>query len=320
MTSASRASRTASCSAGRLMPSPRFRRRRHAGHPPPRPTWTAGQPPHPGALPLRVVARARSHASRRLLAIDLSCKQRRDVLEPVDALCGARRSGADRARRTSSTTPAANIAAVRSAIRCAVEAAGRVRPATTVGWRVSADQRALSETASECPDSASSSARTTRRRSLGGRGGRGRITAASVACAPAGPTLVVQALCRSRTPSGAWGGSGIRRAPRACRGRSRRTPPAPGRGRGSRRSQRGRGPRYSATEPSWLGSHTATRWCATRSRSAARRLVGQDRQPAVELHRVARDDLAAEHVGQLERDGALARGGGPEDRDDRHRV
>ena len=49
-----------------------------------------------------------------------------------------------------------------------------------------------------------------------------------------------------------------------------------------------------------------------------RRLVGEDRKPAVDLHRVGRYDLRAEAVRDRFRDGALSRGGGTEDRDDLH--
>jgi len=152
------------------------------------------------------------------------------------------------------------------------------------------------------------------------RGGRGRIDGRQRGVRPSRPTIVVKALC------------GVTDAVR-CLGRERHV--------GERR------PHVEAAPAAHDGDPAAVEDLVDRSVGEVRilgdgalvarlphgdemvrdplavgrgRLVGQDRQPAVELHRVARDDLAAEHVGQLERDGALARGGGPEDRDDRHRV
>jgi uncharacterized membrane protein YbhN (UPF0104 family) len=45
------------------------------------------------------------------------------------------------------------------------------------------------------------------------------------------------------------------------------------------------------------------------------RLVREDRQPSIDLHRVRRDDLGLEPWEESLGDGALSRGGGPEDRD-----
>ncbi len=71
------------------------------------------------------------------------------------------------ARRTSSTTPAANISSVRLSMRRSSSSAGTTRPAISVGSRVSDAHRRSRAGTSDAPISASSSARTTRRRSRG---------------------------------------------------------------------------------------------------------------------------------------------------------
>ena len=182
---------------GRVTPTRRCRRRRHAGRGPPRRRWTSGRRRihvrcrlayRRVRVSMRRIASSRSISPASSAVTSWRPWMRSAVLEKVQSA---------RARRTSSTTPAANIAAVRAAIRlCGLGGRERRGRPRAVGWRVSADQSRLSAAASECPDSASSSARTTRRRSFGcTAAAAGASTAASVACAPGRPTLVVQALC-----------------------------------------------------------------------------------------------------------------------------
>ncbi len=74
---------------------------------------------------------------------------------------------------------------------------------------------------------------------------------------------------------------------------------------------------YSATENSARrGSTYAHQVVRDRGQLVERRLVGEDRQPAIDLHRVGRDDLGAEQLGQRDGDLGLAQAGRPEQRDD----
>ena len=75
-------------------------------------------------------------------------------------------------------------------------------------------------------------------------------------------------------------------ARRAGRARCRRTARRPARAAMSPIAARASSPN-SATEPACSSSQTPTRWCGTRRQLSRARLVGQDRQSPVHLHRVA---------------------------------
>ena len=72
----------------------------------------------------------------------------------------------------------------------------------------------------------------------------------------------------------------------------------------------------SATVKSHDGSTRSSRWCGTACSLCRRRLGGADVHPAVDLHRVDRQQLdVAELLGDCQRDRGLPRRGRPDDRD-----
>jgi hypothetical protein len=80
-----------------------------------------------------------------------------------------RESDRARALRASSSAPRSNIRRVLASMRRQSSSRGTSSPKTRVGCLVSADQRRSAPARSELPASASSRARTTRRRSFGCR-------------------------------------------------------------------------------------------------------------------------------------------------------
>ena len=198
---------------------------------------------------------------------------------------------------------------VRRSIRSETRRGGHVepdRPSSDGGCRQPTGGRPWG--ARLAPAACSSRARTTRRRSCGCTATAAAGSAAkSRACAASAPSpRRAPRTWRGRRPAPA-AAAACRRAPRAGRGRCRRT--------------------TTGVRPRARTSSTAAWASRAYSRNGARvirpphrhqvmrragdlgglRLVRQDRQAAVELHRVARDDLAADPLGQLERDRALAR-------------
>ena len=87
---------------------------------------------------------------------------------------------------------------------------------------------------------------------------------------------------------------------------------AAGRARECRGSPRQRRARSCAAVYSSVGSTMSIRWCGMPRRSADRHLVGADVEAAIDRGRVAVDDLAAEPLGQRQRQRALAGRGRPE--------
>ena len=141
-------------------------------------------------------------------------------------------------------------------------------------------------------------------------GGRRRVALGEQRVRAFGAELVVeplQPLARAGRRAAAAGRGRPER--RAGRGRCRRRRPASGPRRGSRRSPRARAAGTRRPSRPRRGPRIPT------SRVGLG-LVGQDRQPAIDLHRVRGDELGGDPAGELLGDGALAGRGRPEDRED----
>ena len=199
----------------------------------------ARDPAHPLALVRGVAARPRDDSLAGLVRRKL-----RDLAQPERLLGGPRdrgRSGAPSApprRRPGGTS---RPSAPRSGARAPPSATSR--PTTSVGRLVSSDQSRSQPGASDAPASASSSARTTRRRSFGctsaPRPGRGARAPRSAACR----ILVVRRLpARARARRAEPEAGRGRRAQPGDRARCRRRRPRCRWPRRARRSRRAREP------------------------------------------------------------------------------
>ena len=227
------------------------------------------------------------------------------------AFSAVRETPAARAARTSSTTPRANISSARCRMRSARTSAGTSRPAISVGRRVASLQSRSLPLTRERPTSASSSARTSR--------------LVSVAC------TTVRAL-GSRRRNRSMPRPGLRRPPPGSAGVA---PARPRRNlevgdRGPEIEPRAAGDDRSARA---LDEHVDRLVCRRRVRTDAhllgersdpdelrrtRRLVREDRQTAVDLHRIGGDDLGSELLGEPLGDCALARRGRSVQRNNLH--
>ena len=267
----------------------------------------ARDPPHPLPLVRRVASRARDDALARLRRRGSVASSSRPERLARPCARRARRSAA----RTSSTTPRAIISSVRAAIRRSSSSCGSVEPD---------DERRLPRRARPEPVAGRDErlADRLRARARGRRGGgrsRGRrplrrgSSSARRACAAAGRASYIALDPRARRRRRPQAGSRGRRARRGGRGRCRpRRPP----------------PRAVPTswsigvvrEPGVLADgHRLAEARGSRRGASARRLVGEDRQAAVDLERVGGDDLGAERVRDAPCDGRLAGRRRAEDRD-----
>ena len=207
------------------------------------------------------------------------------------ALCSRARRSPCIAPRASSTTPRRIMSSVRSAIRRSSSSAGTSSPTTSVGRRSRVRPTAgRSVGTSDAPTSASSSARTTRRRSFTWTDSAAAGSSSTEPLVRRGRIAVVHALERqrgSRTPTA----GGMSRSTSAAR-RYSPCPPAT------------TAAPFDADE---LVDRLVCEQGDTRRRTSSRersriatsrvgsgRLVREDRQAAIHLERVGRDDLGAE--------------------------
>ena len=143
----------------------------------------------------------------------LVTRQLGEILQTVDR-AAVDEIGPARARRASSSAPRSNIVFVRSSIRRSSTSIGTSRPISSAGWRMTSLHSRPSRGASEAPASASSSARTTRRRSFGWTSAAASGSrSASASCAASGAAL------RRSAPSARAPRATERAAGRARRGR-----------------------------------------------------------------------------------------------------
>ena len=145
-------------------------------------------------------------------------------------------------------------------------------------------------------------------------------TAASSAYAAARPSGVATSASNSRAHREILGRERQRiDRPPASRDRCRRRAARACRATRCRRPRRARPAWKRATDQSSDGSATSIRWCGTAARSADGGLGGSDVEPAVDLHRVDRDDLhVAERVRRREREVGLAGRSGADECEVRH--
>ena len=191
--------------------------------------------------------------------------------------------------------PRSNIASVRAAIRCVAQRPRQVEPNDARSAAGCGASHRLSRSGARLvPAACSSSPRTTRRRSLGCIAARGGGIDLPQPVVGRGRVAVVQRGERARVPRPpAPAAVGAPPWPRAGRGRCRRPAPAAGRGRHVVDGRVGQ-PAELGDRPRVLERPHPDQVVRYGRQLGRRRLVGQDRQSAVGLHRVAGDDLAVQ--------------------------